>query len=78
MQEDLTSKAMQRFMKNITQLRKQHGLSKKAMAKILGIGVGSLTMIERGEMPKRLSGNAIYGAVHHFGISVDTLFEGTV
>ena len=45
------NKEIEYFCHNIAFLRKSHGLSKKEMAKILGIGIWSLNKIERGELP---------------------------
>lgn len=43
------------FMHKITYLRKKCGYSKKAMSKLLGIGIHSLNLIEKGEMPLPIS-----------------------
>ena len=43
------------FCSNVKRLRKDNGLSKQEMAKILGIGTKSLSMIEQGTLPKQLS-----------------------
>ncbi|MBQ6840014.1 MAG: helix-turn-helix transcriptional regulator [Oscillospiraceae bacterium] len=58
------------FMKNVAWLRKQHKLSKKKMAQIMGIGVGSLTQIEKGIFPERLRIDACINIQRHFGVSV--------
>lgn len=56
------------FLHNITYLRKRDGLSKQNMAKILGIGLASLNLIENGQLPPRLSANIIFCVHEHFGI----------
>lgn len=61
-------KMLETFMRNVTWLRKQHGLSKKHMAQILGIGVGSLNKIENGQMPQRLGVEILERIYIHFGV----------
>ena len=56
------------FCRNIAWLRKKHGLSKKEMAKILGIGLHSLNNIEMGEMPPRLGYSILLTVYQQFGI----------
>lgn len=46
---------VENMLHNITWLRKHYGISKKHMAKLLGIGIGSLNKIENGKMPPLLS-----------------------
>ena len=58
---------------NLAWLRKKYGYSKKTMAKHLGIGVGSLNKLERGEMPRRLSVEIFYAVYDHFGIRPSVL-----
>lgn len=48
------------------------------MAKLLGIGVGSLTKIEKGELPQRLSANIIYRIYKEFGIKPSDQFDKTL
>ena len=43
------------FCQNIKTLRTSYHLSKKSMAKLLSIGTASLTKIESGVLPPRLS-----------------------
>ena len=63
------------FFRNVAFLRKKNGLAKKDMAKLLGIGVGSLTKIEKGELPQRLSANIIYRIYKEFGIKPSDQFD---
>ena len=58
----------QNFMHNVVWLRKHHGISKKRMSKLLGIGIGSLNKIERGEMPLRLKADGFINIHRNFGI----------
>ena len=60
---------------NIKQLRQSHNLSKKSMAKIMGIGVGSLTKLENGILPPRADVNCLLNLHKHFGISISELFQ---
>lgn len=53
---------------NVAYLRKQHGLSKKEMAALLGIGIYSLNKIERGELPQRLCVDILFHIHKHFGV----------
>lgn len=46
---------IQNFLYNIAWLRKQHHLTKKKMAALLGIGIFSLIKIENGRLPKKLT-----------------------
>ena len=62
------------FCKNIRQIRSREGLSKTAMAKMLGIGVQSLTKIENGILPARLSCKIFENIYFHFGIVPKALF----
>lgn len=63
------------FLENIVYLRKHYGLSKKKMAKILQIGVGSLNKIERGELPERLGVDVILHMEDYFRIPAKDLFQ---
>ena len=56
------------LFQNIAWLRKYHRISKKRMAKLLGIGVWSLNKIEKGELPPRLGINIVFAVEKHFGI----------
>ena len=65
---------METFINNIIRIRKKYGLSKKEMAKIMHIGVGSLSMLEKGEMPKRMSVDAVFYLSAYFGIRCSDWF----
>ena len=62
------------FCNNVKRLRKQSGLSKQEMSKILGIGINSLSMIERGVLPKRLSVDIMFEIYKNFGVNPKDLF----
>ena len=63
------------FLYNIVWLRKHHGLSKKEMAKRLGIGLWSLNKIEKGELPPKLHCDIIFAVYQNFGISCADLLS---
>lgn len=65
---------MKVFIENVMFIRKHSGISKKGMAKLLGIGVGSLNKIEKGEIPPNLSVEVIFNIHRHFGIHPKDLF----
>ncbi len=50
MQED---RGLEYMCENIKEIRLRNGLTKKEMAKLLGIGVKALTQIEGGNLPPR-------------------------
>lgn len=62
------------FAHNIAYLRKKNGLTKKEMAKLLGIGEGSLSKIEKGECPEKLNLRIVYDIERLFGISPSEQF----
>ncbi len=68
MEEKLKFTDAEIFMFNVTRLRKRHGLTKKEMAKTLGISVGTLNKIEKGELPPRMSVEIVFNIYQHFGI----------
>lgn len=57
---------IQAFLYNIAWLRKHYGISKKKMAELLGIGVGSLNKIEQGILPPRMSMEVVFHVFDHF------------
>ncbi len=63
------------FANNIHLLRINNNYSKKKMAEILNIGVGSLRKIEKGECPKRLKADIIYNLSQYFNLKPSQLFE---
>ncbi len=66
---------LQNLLHNIAWIRREKGLSKKKMAKILGIGIRTLNKIENGEVPNRLGANSIINIYRAFGIPPKALFE---
>ncbi len=63
-----TDRELEIFMKNVSLLRKNNGLTKKEMAKIIGISTATLNKIEGGDFPPRLSANVLIRIYHKFGI----------
>lgn len=66
------------LLHNICWLRKRYGLSKREMAKRLGIGLWTLNKIEKGELPPRLHCDIIFAAHRNFGIPCDDLLDKRV
>lgn len=56
------------LMENIKFLRIKNKLTKKEMAKIIGVGLKSLNQIEKGELPRRFTVKIFYRIYEHFGI----------
>ena len=71
----MKSSEIARFCSNIRTLREREGLSTAAMAKRLHIGVGTLTRLERGELPPRLDCCIIFAICDEFDISISDLFR---
>ncbi len=65
------------FSKRLTLLRKQNGLTQKEMTKILEISVSTLSKIEKGELPPRLSVEILFQIHDHFGIPPHKQLEKT-
>lgn len=61
--------------RNIKYLRNVHKISKKEMASILGIGVKSLRLIEKGIVPSRLSSEVIFNLHKNFGVKYSDMFK---
>ena len=59
---------------NIITLRKQYGLTKKAMAKLLGLSLYSLNKLESGIMPPHLDVEMVFRAQACFSIPIRDLF----
>ena len=69
-----TQKEVDVFCRNVKTLRERHGLSKKEMAKILGVGAESLTKIEQGIIPDRTSVSIVIKLSQYFNIEPHKLF----
>ncbi len=71
----IEDRGIENFCANIKNLRIEKNLTKKEMAKLLGIGVHSLLMIEGGNLPPRLDCMVLYHIHQHFGIKPAELFR---
>lgn len=63
------------FCGNLRYLRCRHGLSKREMSRILGIGVKSLTLLENNTVPPRLGCKMLFRASRYFKIRTCDLFR---
>ena len=70
---EANAKQLKNLMYNIVWLRRYHRISKKRMAKLLGIGVGSLNRLERGELPPRVPVDAVFNLHDQFGYPMGKL-----
>lgn len=66
------------FSENVKCIRKEAGLSQKEMAHMLGIGVSTLSKIENGVLPPRLSCSVLFRIQRHFGIHPKDMFTPIV
>ncbi len=66
-----------RMGENILRLRKEYGISRKALAKLVHIPEGRLRRVEKGEPDAKLYDFHLKRLGEVFGIRVDTLFEET-
>ena len=62
------------FCNNVKRLREGQGLTRKEMAARLGVGVGTLTRLETGEIPPRLSVSVVCRISREFNIHPRELF----
>ncbi len=63
------------FCENVKKLRTKNNLSKSAMARILGIMPSTLTELEHGILPDRLSCRILSRMHHYFGVEISNLFR---
>lgn len=66
---------LQNLCENLKYLRRENSLSKKKMAKILEVGCGSLSKLERGEVPPRLRCEIFLSIYRYFGITPAKMLE---
>ena len=62
------------FCNNMLILRKHLGMTQRAFAKALHIGVHSLSQIEKGRIPDRLGATILIRIYHCFGIMPSEMF----
>lgn len=70
-----TQNAKKIFCLNVKKLRMAYGLSKKEMAKILHIGVASLTKMENGILPPRASYLIVIYICESFHVAPSQIFS---
>lgn len=75
-QSETEGEKEQNFLYNLKYLRKSDGISKRKMAKLLGIGIGSLNKIESGKLPPRLGVSVFFDAQRLFGITPQEQLSG--
>lgn len=63
------------FCENVRLLRKREGLTQKEMAKRLKISVKSLSRIEKGTVPPRLSCEIVVNIYFEFGIDTSDVLK---
>ena len=63
---------------NVKFLRKRDGLSKQEMARKLRISIRSLSMLEKGIIPERLSCDLLINIYFAFGISPTDILKGHI
>ena len=63
------------FGKNLKKIRKNNGLLKQKMAKKIGIGTKSLTSLENGILPPRLSTCVLIKVFNEFDFLPSEFFE---
>lgn len=70
-----TQDAKKIFCLNVKKLRSAYGFSKKEMANILHIGVASLTKMENGILPPRMSCEAVLYICDSFHVTANQIFS---
>lgn len=63
------------FCRNVACIRRRQGLTQKEMALILGIGIRSLRMLEKGCVPENLGVQMLIPLARLAGVRVSTLFH---
>ena len=63
------------FAHNITVLRRQHGLSKTALAKQLHTTVRTITRLENQDVPRGMGVEVLFYAAERFGFHAYELLE---
>lgn len=72
---EITEREINNMIKNIIQIRKDYGLSKKQMAEIMGIGARSFNKVENGEIPPKMKVDVLFNIQDCFGITPSKLFS---
>ncbi len=75
MSRSLNDELCASLIHNLTFLRRQYGLTKKAMAQLLRISLYSLNLLEKGTIPPHLGVEMIFQAQDCFDVTIQHLFE---
>ncbi len=70
-----TQKDILNWIHFVQKLRKEKHLSQKKMARILGVGVGTVRKIEKGIFPERISCTVLMNIYREFGIKPSDQFR---
>lgn len=70
-----TNQNITAFCNNVKRIRLELGLSKEEMAERLNISVRSLSIIESGSIPKRLSVQIIYTICDEFEVTTSEVLN---
>ena len=60
---------------NLAWIRKSCGISKRQMSALLGISIGTLNKIEKGEVPPRMSAEVLIKVQTYFCLRMQDLLE---
>lgn len=74
MEKKKTDAEIKNFVCNIIWLKNNYRLSKRKMAKMLGIGIKSLDKLEKGEFPLRIGVEVVFNIYKNFGVAPKDLF----
>lgn len=74
MEKKRTDAEIENFLCNIIWLKNNYRLSKRKMAKMLGIGIKSLDKLEKGEIPLRIGVEVVFNIHKNFGVVPKDLF----
>ena len=61
------AKYISNLLHNIKWLRREFGVSKAEMARLLGVGVSTVDKIEQDELPPRMNVEVLFNLEHQFG-----------
>lgn len=66
------------YCRNLSQLRKQFSITQKELAKIMGVSIPCISLIDRGLIPKRLPRRAMLRSAELFGYELVDLMRETL
>ena len=69
------SREKENFLQNVAWLRRHYGISKKRMAKLLHISLGSIDRMEKGDLPEEIDVSVLFYIQDYFGIPPQELLE---